>query len=67
MRDNPDLDDFMEQTEDKAPAKRRRRRVVKMPRDAIKRRAFRVLAILSDLDSTQRERVLSMASKISAV
>lgn len=66
-RINTDLDDFMAETADTAPRKRRKPRRTKMARDAVKRRAFRVLAILADLDASQRERVLRMASKLSAV
>lgn len=63
-RSNPELDDFMDDTEDK-PAKKRRKKRVQVPSDVIKRRAFKVLAVISDLDRSQRHRVLQMAAKIS--
>jgi hypothetical protein len=47
--------------------KRRKTRVVKLTRDSIKRRAFRVLAVVSDLDQPARKRVLTMAAKLSEV
>lgn len=64
-RHNPDLDEFMtnKPTADKP---RRKRGKVKVKRDAIKQRAFKVLALLSDLDEPTRERVLNMAAYISS-
>jgi hypothetical protein len=65
MRDNDALDEFMTATEDTAPRKRRKVRP-RLKRDYVKRRAFRVLAQLADLDQPQRAHVLKMAATLSA-
>jgi hypothetical protein len=45
--------------------KRRKTRVVKVSRDGVKRRAFRVLAVIADMDQPARKRILTMAAKLS--
>lgn len=45
--------------------KRPKSRRVLMSRDYVKRRAFRVLAAVADLDAPARRRVLEMAAKLS--
>lgn len=62
MRENDDLDNFMSETEVK-PRKRRRRPIMKT--DDIRRRAFRVLALLADIDTKTRDRVLRKAMVLS--
>jgi hypothetical protein len=64
MRTNPDLDDFMSETET-TPVRRRRRKSPVLKSDAVRRRAFKVLAILADLDIKTRERVLKKAINLS--
>jgi hypothetical protein len=66
MRENDSLDEFMAATEDTAPRKRRKARRPKLKRDCVKRRAFRVLAWLADLDQSQRGQVLKLAAELSA-
>jgi len=63
MRDNPDLDSFMRETADKP--RKRRRKAVRLKRDAARRRAFKVLALLADLDAPQRAQVLKVAARLS--
>lgn len=65
MRDSDALDEFMAATEDTAPRKRRKARRPKLKRDYVKRRAFRVLAQLADLDQPQRGQVLKLAAELS--
>lgn len=64
-RDNELLDEFMS-LEQSPTKKRRKRRTIKIKRDAIKRRAFRVLAVIADLDEPIRRRVLRMAEDLSS-
>jgi len=61
-RTNPDLDAVF----DGVPAKpaRRRRRRVRLTTDQARRMAFRVLALLSKLDSPQRAQVLTKAAQL---
>lgn len=56
MRENDDLDNFMNETEVKP--RRRKRRASAIKTDEIRRRAFRVLALLADMDAKTRDRVL---------
>jgi hypothetical protein len=63
LRDNQDLDDvFMNHGEEKPKTKRRKR--VTGAQDAIRRRAFRVLAILADLGGKDRLKVLKAAERL---
>ncbi len=62
MRTNPDLDDFMTDTQ---PTRKRRRKSPVIKTDAVRRRAFKVLAILADLDAKTRDRVLRKAINLS--
>jgi hypothetical protein len=64
-RTNEDLDAFMAETEPGPPRRRRRKRVVKLSPDKARRRAFRLLALLSDLEAPHRERVLRIALELS--
>lgn len=64
-RDNPDLDDFMADTEPGARKKRRKRRASVVKADDVRRRAFRVLAVLADLDAKTRDRILRKALALS--
>jgi hypothetical protein len=75
MRENPDLDRFMRDTDpDATPIKlklarqrqqRKRTRKAGSPdRDQVRRRAFRVLALLADLDAPGRARVLKAAERL---
>jgi hypothetical protein len=63
MRDNNDLDDFMKETEVKPRRSRRLASAIKT--DEIRRRAFRVLALLAEMDAKTRERVLKKAIVLS--
>lgn len=67
MRDNPELDQFMNDTASPPPIPKRKgkRKAVRLKRDAARRRAFRVLAMLADLDAPQRAQVLRIAAKLS--
>ena len=63
MRDNPALDEFMANVP--TTTTKRRRKSCRLKRDAAKRRAFKLLALLADLDAPQRAQVLKVASKLS--
>jgi hypothetical protein len=65
-RHNPDLDAFMEGGEpvNQPPRGQRRRRKVAGSRDKIRRRAFRVLALLADLAADDRLAVLKAAERL---
>jgi hypothetical protein len=72
LRQNSRLDMFMAETPSgdvnslKLPKpKRRPRKPGAMTRDRAKRYAFRVLAILANLDAKERGRVLTIAAKLS--
>jgi hypothetical protein len=67
MRDNPALDQFMNDTAQPPLPKRgkAKRKAVRLKRDAARRHAFKVLALLSDLDAPQRAQVLKVAAKLS--
>jgi hypothetical protein len=76
MRENPDLDRFMRETDPDAvpirvklpmPQQQQRKRTRKAgapDRDQVRRRAFRVLALLADLDAQGRARVLKAAERL---
>jgi hypothetical protein len=65
MRDNEALDEFMADTADANTPRKRRRKAARLKRDQARRRAFRVLALLADLDAPQRAQVLKVATKLS--
>lgn len=65
MRDNPALDAFMAATTQPPPLPKRKRKAAALKRDAARRRAFKVLALLSDLDAPQRSQVLKVAMRLS--
>lgn len=69
MRDNPDLDDVINDNFGTGPQRgglrKRRRSPPKVSRDQVRRLAFRVLATLSGIDADARRRVLNHAMKLS--
>jgi hypothetical protein len=72
MRHNPDLDHAFEgPTENvnstRLPKQKRRRRKTGLPKDHVRRYAFRVLAILAGLPENERRRVLAVAAKLNTV
>jgi hypothetical protein len=67
MRDNPDLDTFMNEPAgdvDGARLPKQKRRKAGVNKDTVRRLAFRVLATLANHDAGDRERVLRFALKI---
>ncbi len=68
-RTNHDLDDAFEDHPPgesvNRPARGKRRKSAKGQRDAIRRRAFKVLALLADLSQSQRSAVLKAAERLS--
>ena len=66
MRENPDLDAVFDgATAATLPLPReKKRRKEKTDRDVIRRRAFRVLALLADLDARHRLAVLKAAERL---
>jgi hypothetical protein len=65
MRVNDDLDSFMNDTEPKTRVRKKKRRPSAVSTDAVRRRAFRLLALMSDMDSKTRDRVLRKALTLS--
>jgi len=68
MRENQDLDDvFLPDGDEDRPkrVKRKRRKGIVGQRDRYRRIAFKVLALLSDLDPKQRSAVLRTAERLS--
>jgi hypothetical protein len=68
MRDNPDLDSAFYGATGSINSlnlpKPRRRKVASGKRDALRRRAFKVLALLADLGSADRLAVLKSAERL---
>ncbi len=65
MRNNADLDAFMNDTVQPTRLRKKRRKPSAVKTDEVRRRAFRLLALMSDMDAKTRERVLRKALTLS--
>lgn len=65
MRINEDLDSFMSDTQPSTRVRKKKRRPSAVKADEIRRKAFRVLALLADVDAKTRDRALRRAAALS--